>query len=260
MKENGTSKVDERRDAIAKLVNQQGYASLEQLAELHEVSTQTIRRDIQALSDANRVIRHHGGAGSASSVVNVSYNVRRISLLDEKRKLAQTATKLIRPGHSMFMTGGSTMEIVAQEIAQMSTLCVITNNIHAAFHLYSNKEIDLIMPAGRVRHHNGGIIGPSAMEFVTNFQADYMLMSIGAVSEDGFLLDYDFEEAMLMRQMMSKAREVILVTDNSKFGHSAIAQVGHLRDVACLVTDKEPPEKIHQILAEHNIRLIIPED
>lgn len=258
MKEEGKSKVSDRREAIAKLVNQLGYASIEQLAELHAVSHQTIRRDILVLSRDNQVTRHHGGAGSASSVVNSSYNVRRISMLEEKRELARAAAAMVRPSQSMFISGGSTMEIVAQEISRLSSICVITNNIHAAFYLYSKKEIDLLMPCGRVRHHNGGIVGSAAIDFIDNFHADYMIMGIGAISPDGLLLDYDYDEAMTMKRMMDNAREVILVTDGSKFGKNAIAQVGHLSDISCLVTDRHPSPNIRKIMAEHNVSLVIP--
>lgn len=258
MKTEKNVKVENRREGIAKLVNQQGYATIELLAEKFNVSTQTIRRDILALSKKNLVSRHHGGAGASSSFVNISYDVRRISMLDIKRNLAATAASMIQPSHSLFISGGSTMEIVAQELSKLSTLCVITNNIHAAVHLYSNREIELLMPCGRVRHHNGGIVGQGAIEFVTNFQADYLLMGIGAISADGLLLDYDYEEAMLMNKMMVNARNVILVTDGSKFEKNAIAQVGHLKDVSCVVTSNEPPAKILEIMAENNTTLVIP--
>ena len=83
MKKETSTKVVGRREEIANLVNAQGYASIEFLADKHGVSTQTIRRDIQALSVENLVSRLLGGAGSVSSLVNVSFDARRISMLDE---------------------------------------------------------------------------------------------------------------------------------------------------------------------------------
>ena len=150
------------------------------------------------------------------------------------------------------------MEIVSKELARISTLCVITNNIHAAFHLYSKSEIELLMPCGRVRHHNGGIIGPAAINFIDNFQTDFLLMGIGAISPEGFLLDYHYEEALLMSRMIANARDIILVTDSSKFQKNAMAQVGHLRDVSFLVTDCEPPDQIREIMKENNVSLDYP--
>ncbi len=259
MKKDTSSKVVGRRQEIANLVNAQGYASIEYLADKHRVSTQTIRRDILTLSEENLVTRLHGGAGSVSTLVNISYDARRISMLEEKQRIAAAAAALIRPSQSIFMTGGSTMEIVAKELSSHSTLCIITNNIHAAMHLYSKNEIELLMPCGRVRHHNGCLIGPATIEFISNFQTDYLLMGIGAISTEGLLLDYDYEEAMLMNRMMKNARQVILVTDASKFEKSATAQVGHLRDISYLVTNKKPPTTFCELIEEFNVSLIIPD-
>lgn len=259
MKKDTRSKVVGRRQEIANLVNAQGYANIEYLSNKYGVSTQTIRRDILALSKDNLVIRLHGGAGSVSTLVNISYDARRISMLEEKQRIAAAAVTLIRPSQSIFMTGGSTMEIVAKELSSLSTLCIITNNIHAAMHLYSKNEIELLMPCGRVRHHNGCIIGPATIEFISNFQTDFLIMGIGAISAEGLLLDYDYEEAMLMDRMMKNARQVILVTDASKFEKSATAQVGHLRDISYLVTNKKPPTPFCELIAEHNVTLIIPD-
>ncbi len=259
MKNDINPKVTDRREGIAKVVNEQGYASIDFLAEHYQVSTQTIRRDISVLSEDNLVTRHHGGAGSVSNLVNLSYDVRRISMLDEKRKLAKAVTNIVCSGHSLFISGGSTMEIVAKELSGLSKLCVITNNIHAAFHLYGNRGIELIMPGGKVRHHNGGLVGPTANEFMSRFHPDYFLTGIGAISLEGLLLDYNYEEAMLMSQMMKNAREVILVTDGSKFEKTAIAQVGNLSQVTYLVTEKKPPGKIFELITRYNVSLIIPE-
>jgi len=259
MKKDINVKVTDRREGIVKLINERGYAGIDFLAEHYEVSTQTIRRDILVLSKSNMVTRHHGGAGSVSSLVNLSYDIRRISMLDEKRKLAKAVANLIRPGHSLFISCGSTMEIVAKELSDLSTLCIITNNIHAAFHLHANREIELLMPGGRVRHHNGGLVGPATIEFISKFQPDYLLMGIGAISLEGELFDYNYEEAMLMNRMMEKAREIILVTDSSKFEKTAIAHVGNLRNISCFVTDKKPPEKICNLMTNHNVSLIIPD-
>jgi len=258
MKKDTSSKVIGRRQEIANLVNAQGYASIDFLSSKYGVSAQTIRRDIMALSVDSLVTRLHGGAGSVSSLVNVSYDARRISMLEEKELIAASAVTLIRPSQSVFMTGGSTMEIVAKELSQVSTLCIITNNIHAAIHLYSKKDIELLMPCGRVRHHNGCIIGPATMEFIENFQTDFLIMGIGAISPEGLLLDYDYEEAMLMAKMMNNSREVILVTDSTKFEKSATAQVGHLRDLSYLVTDRQPPAEACELIDEHNVSLIVP--
>lgn len=253
-------KVQVRRELIYKLINEQGFASIEFLAEECGVSTQTIRRDIQALCDDNMITRHHGGASPTSSLLNTSYEVRRISLLPEKRKLAAEAVRQLTPGSMLFLSAGSTMEMVAHELTALSCIRVLTNNLHAAIHLYREEEIDLLMPGGQVRMSNGGLVGPSAIEFVSNFRADFMIMGIGAVSPDGLLLEYDYNEGMLMRSMMQNANKVVLVTDSTKFKRHATVRAGHISDVDILVTDKEPPVPIGEICRSSNVSVVIPQD
>lgn len=251
-------KVQSRRELISKLVNEQGFASLEFLAEKCGVSTQTIRRDLQALCDDNMITRHHGGASPNSSLLNTSYDVRRISLLPEKRELAAEAVRQIAPNRMLFLSAGSTMEVVAQELKKLSSICVLTNNLHAAIHLYREENIDLFMSCGQVRKSNGGIVGTNSIDFVSNFRVDYMIMGIGAISPDGLLLEYDYNEGLLMRRMMQNANKVILVTDSTKYERNATVKVAHLSDVDILVTDQEPPVAIADICSSNNVRVVIP--
>ena len=59
-----------RHDQLLTLIADRGYMNIDELAQLLDVSTQTVRRDIRKLSEQGLITRHHGGAGRASSVVN----------------------------------------------------------------------------------------------------------------------------------------------------------------------------------------------
>ena len=65
------SKLNARHRQILELAKQQGFLSTETLARTFDVTTQTIRRDINMLCDEGLMRRFHGGAGPASSVENV---------------------------------------------------------------------------------------------------------------------------------------------------------------------------------------------
>ena len=53
---------EERQQAIASLVISQGRASVAELAEAYDVTTETVRRDLAVLDRAGLVRRVHGGA------------------------------------------------------------------------------------------------------------------------------------------------------------------------------------------------------
>ena len=82
-----------RHDQLVHLIAERGYMNIEELAQLLDVSTQTVRRDIRKLSEQGLITRHHGGAGRVSSVMNTAFEQRELSLTAEKRAIAE-ATRL----------------------------------------------------------------------------------------------------------------------------------------------------------------------
>ncbi len=74
-----------RHDQLVHLIAERGYMNIEELAQLLDVSTQTVRRDIRKLSEQGLITRHHGGAGRVSSVMNTAFEQRELSLTAEKR-------------------------------------------------------------------------------------------------------------------------------------------------------------------------------
>ncbi len=54
-----------RHDQLVQLIAERGYMNIEELAQLLDVSTQTVRRDIRKLSEQGLITRHHGGAGAS---------------------------------------------------------------------------------------------------------------------------------------------------------------------------------------------------
>ena len=88
-----------RHDQLLTLIADRGYMNIDELAQLLDVSTQTVRRDIRKLSEQGLITRHHGGAGRASSVVNTAFEQREVSLTEEKRAIAE-AIPTVRPSLS----------------------------------------------------------------------------------------------------------------------------------------------------------------
>lgn len=76
-----------RHDQLLMLIAERGYMNIDELANLLDVSTQTVRQDIRKLSEQGLITRHHGGAGRASSVVNTAFEQREVSQTEEKKRL-----------------------------------------------------------------------------------------------------------------------------------------------------------------------------
>lgn len=237
-----------RQDKLLQLVIDKGYCTVEELAEVLQVSTQTIRRDIKKLSDERLLVRHHGGASSPSSTVNLDYEIRKVSETDEKNAIGERITDMIPDNSTVFLTIGTTTEIIASHLLKKSNLQIITNSLRVANVLHNNKSFDVLIPSGKVRAKNGGIIGTEALEFIKNFRFDYMITSAGSIDEDGTLLEYDLNETAIAQAVMKSARNVFVALDSTKYTPKGSIELGSIRDATVFFTDIEPPEDIADVL------------
>jgi DeoR family glycerol-3-phosphate regulon repressor len=245
-----------RQTEIVALLRETGRVAVEDLAARFDVSPQTIRRDLNEMSEARVITRVHGGAIVASGTENLAYDARKLVAQAHKRLIGQAAARLIPDKSSLFINLGTTTEEVAHALAGRSGLLVITNNLNVAMELYRNRAIDVIITGGSIRPADGGIVGAATVDMIRQFRVDAAVIGISAIDEDGTLLDFDMREAQVARAIIENARRVILVTDSSKFSRSAPARIATLADIDVLVTDHLPTRAIADLCAVHSVEVV----
>jgi DeoR family glycerol-3-phosphate regulon repressor len=237
----GTRAPTRRQVEIVGWLREKGRVTVEDLASHFAVTPQTIRRDLNDLSDAQMVVRVHGGAMVASGVVNLAYEARKLIAGPHKRLIGEAAARLVPDHASVFINIGTTTEEVARALGGHSGLLVITNSLQVAAELYRNPGIEVIVTGGSVRRSDGGIVGAQSEAVIAQFRVDLAVVGTSAIDADGTLLDFDIREVQAARAIIEHARRVVLVTDSSKFARSAPVRVAHLDDIDMLVTDRLPP-------------------
>ena len=228
-----------RHQKIVELVKQKGYLSTEELVALFGVSPQTIRRDLNELAETNFIRRH-----------------RKHFFSQEKNRIARQVVQLIPNGASLFIDIGTTSEAVSFALLGHQRLRIVTNNLNAAHILMQNDSFDITIASGSLRQ-DGGIIGESTVEFLSQFRLDFGVLGISAIDLDGTLLDYDYHEVQVKRAIIDNSRNTLLVTDHSKFSRRAMVKLGSITDVEYVFTDADVPSGIDELLKNKNVNLVI---
>ncbi len=239
-----------RQDKLLQFVNDKGYYTVEELAEMLDVSTQTIRRDIKKLSEERLVIRHHGGASSPATKTNLDYEVRKVSETEQKNAIAKRIAEIIPDNSTVFITIGTTAEVIASHLLNKSNLQVITNSLRVANVLHSNKSFDVLIPSGKVKAFNGGIVGTEALEFISNFRFDFLITSAASIDVDGTLLEYDLSETLITQTAMKSARHVMVALDSSKFIPKGSIELGPIDQASYLFTDTPITKELEKIISK----------
>jgi DeoR family glycerol-3-phosphate regulon repressor len=246
----------DRLNEILELARHTGRVTVDDLAERFQVTPQTIRKDLGELCQKRLLARVHGGAIVSSGVENVQYEARRLIATEQKTAIGLAAAALIPNNASLFINIGTTTEAVARALLQHKELMVITNNINVANEMRLYPQIEVVIASGVVRRSDGGIVGEAAVDFIRQFKVDFAIIGSSAIDEDGALLDYDYREVKVAQAIIQNARNVVLVTDSTKFNRTAPVRIGHLDQIDVLVTDRCESEAIRQICDTHQIQLV----
>ena len=248
--------VDERRQTILQIIEKKGFVSLAQLMDLVGASDSTIRRDLEVLDGGGQVRRTRGGATYIGESLT-SFDTRRTKATEQKERIAQAAAALVQTGETVILDGGTTTLEVARQLAGRS-LQVVTNSIPIVNALVNSPETELIVIGGFLYPKTGVNLGPIAVEALKSIHARRLFISVGGITASSLFNS----NALLVeteRQMIEAAEEVIVVSDSSKLGHSALAQLCSLQTVDRLITDAGITEEWRQIVDRAGVELTVVE-
>ncbi|MBE0617843.1 MAG: DeoR/GlpR family transcriptional regulator, partial [Proteobacteria bacterium] len=249
--------VSSRQNQILEMVRERGFVSSLELSRVFEVTPQTIRRDINELSEQGLLTRYHGGAGNPSSVENVAYSTRQVLNQAEKDRIAQEVARHIPDKASLFLNIGTTTEAVARALGNHKGLRIITNNLNVAAIMSEKEDFEVVIAGGVVRSRDRGIIGQATIDFIRQFRVDMGIIGISGIDLDGTLLDFDYREVRVAQAIIENSRQVLLVADHSKFGRSAMVKLGHISQVDVFYTDKAPPAPLAEVMRTDDVKVVV---
>ncbi|MEB8385863.1 DeoR/GlpR family DNA-binding transcription regulator [Rhodobacteraceae bacterium KMM 6894] len=254
-----SAKKRQRRDQITDIVLERGAITVGALADLLEVSTQTIRRDIDILCEGDTLRRRHGRIELDAQHLNTPFDQRAGTNLAGKRAIGAAAARLIPDGATLFMSIGSTPLSVARALHRRKNLTVITNNLSAAMALSDEQSNRIILPGGEVRLPDRDILGEDVLDFFGRYRAEFGIFGAAGVTPDGSLLDFHTAEVRVRQRIRDNAQVSILVMDHSKFGRMAPAAGDCLADMDHVILDRRPESGFEPVIDSLGDRLTLAE-
>ncbi len=251
-----------RQQSLLDEVRARGAVSVERLAQRLDVTMQTVRRDIQRLTEAGLLDRFNGGVSLPASATPrpspaVAWSERQAFKADAKARLARSVAGAIPDGSRLMLGIGTTVEAVAQALSCRKQLHVITHSLHVAQTLSAHPDCTVEVPAGILRRRDSSLEGPATEAHLKGVQADIAIISALGVDADGNLRDRDEREMPAVQALLGQARETWLVIDASKFLQTSPTASAHLRQVHRVFTEALPPAPLTALMNELGISLTI---
>lgn len=249
----------ERRRKILNMLDENGQVFVHELSEIFKVSEVTIRNDLDMFESKKLLIRSRGGAMKYSNSVGIDFQLSDKDKIHytEKIKIGKKSASLVKEGETIIIDSGTTTMEMAKNLNPNFSINVITNAFNIANQLINAQNINIIVPGGTLRKNSHSLVGPLAEKSLKNFYVDKVFIGVDGFDTTQGAFTPNIEEASLNQIMIDIAKEVILVTDSSKFLRRSLAFICTLDKIDIIVTDKNINKEDLNRLQDAGIKVLL---
>lgn len=251
---------EERRRKILMLLETEGRVTVNDLVRRFDVSTVTMRADLDTLAENGALVRSHGGAvRRLDPVQDYSVAFKETMHHAEKVRIGQAAAGLLKPNQTIILDSGTTTLQVARHIKQqkLKGLTVVTNALNIANELVDAPNVSLIMLGGLLRQVSNSFVGPQAERMLAALHADHLFLGVDGLDLEVGPTTPDILEAELNSLMIAVSTEVTIVADSSKIGRRSLSTIGSLSAIHRLITDDRIAPEAAQAIQARGLELIV---
>ena len=249
---------EERQHIIMNSLVKKGSAQVTELADILQVSSVTIRKDLTELEKANKLYRSHGRAIMLNPFTNNrSVNEKEKLFTEQKTLIGREAAKLITTNDSIILASGTTVHALARNIVPMGRLTVVSASLQVSEILTEHENIDIMQLGGMVRHSSLSVVGEYSELILKNCAFSKLYLGVDGIDFEFGFSTTDMREATLNQKMMQTAQKTIVLADSSKFGKRGFAKIGNTEDIDIIITDAGISQKDRVAVEDLGIDLII---
>ncbi len=247
----------QRQKSILLYLQKTHGAEVSDLSSRFNVTTATIRRDLETLERQGSVQRYFGGAKSLIPPnIDVQYQTPLGNPTPSKLAIAKKAASMVDDGDIVFLNSSSTALYILDHLTDV-TATFITNNGRA---LYANhpESIDLLLTGGEIYGNKQSLVGEFAVSSIKKVTASKCFLGASGISPVGGITSSIIQEVAVNQHMISQCSgPKVIVADSSKIGTRQSFFSFGLDEVTHLVTDSDAdPDELEKIRAR-GVEIII---
>lgn len=246
---------EERQQTILNEVELHNRVLLTDIADLLEVSVDTVRRDVKELDMENKLRKVHGGAISLGFTSPTARN-NNIYALSQKTAIAEKAVKLIRDGSVIFIDGGTTCLELARIIPERLHITCFTISLPVAMQLLTKPNIEVIFIGGKISRDAQISLGSSTIHHLSEVRVDYGFIGTGYVDSLHGLTEFDWDIVQIKKAVIKASKKAVLLCISEKLNSQHRYKTCDINAINTMITELEPDNNLLNLFRNHDIHLL----
>lgn len=220
-----------------------------------DVSDDTIRRDLQQLSEKGKIVKVHGGAISLS-FHNGNYASKEVYAYSQKKIVAQKAVSLIKDGMFVLTGGGTTIIELARALPPSLKATFISGSIPVLFEYTNHPNIEVIAIGDKISKNSKISVGSEAIAKIKELKVDLCFLGINAVNLERGVSDNDWDIVQIKKAMISASKKTICLTISEKINTQQPLQICECSRIDTLITELPMEDSLLQPYRRAGITII----
>ncbi len=248
----------ERRSIIEQTIIKNKSVLVPELAKQFDVTTETIRSDLEKLEKQGVLVRTYGGATLVESVeADMSIHERDTVNFEGKQSIGIRAAQMIKDGETIFLDASTSSLHVARNIKDKKSITVITNAEKIVMELAGLSDIKVISTGGMLHAKNMSYVGRIVEETIrSHYFANKVFFSCRGVTLARGMMESTEAEAEIKKAMIDCSESAIFLCDRKKLGRLGVPVIYELNKIDCFITDIKLDEEWNKALIQNDVRII----
>lgn len=225
------------------------------LADAFDVSTETIRRDLNKLTRQGLISRTYGGAVVVPPGIDRPFPERIAVHHEERAAIARHAIRLVESGEVLALGPGvTTLQLARRIAAEEHKVTVIINDLRITTTVGASEKSRVILLPGDYENRESIVYGPESDAFMSRFHVNKVFFGASGLTVEG-PNEYDSRVTWIVRRMIEQAQSVILMVDHYKFGEMRLEHICPLTDIDIVVTDQQPDARLYEAMMAAGVEI-----